>query len=137
MIFFSDCGFFFVHNIFQKNFFGNNIFRFGLGLINALGYSTFHYSSSLNGFQNIFLPFKKEIWFDFIFLFEVYFLVCAFHKDALFSLNVILAITYIFQKYTENTLGNVLECTGFIYLFIIHCLFYLLLLSIFFFFFFE
>ena len=61
--------------------------------------------------------------------------MCAFHKDALFSLNVILTITYIFQKYTENTLGNVLECTGFIYLFIIHCLFYLLLLSIFFFFF--
>ena len=61
--------------------------------------------------------------------------MCAFHKDALFSLNVILAITYIFQKYSENTLGNVLECTGFIYLFIIHCLFYLLLLSIFFFFF--
>ena len=53
--------------------------------------------------------------------------MCAFHKDALFSLNVILAITYIsyrhFGKYTENILGNVLECTGFMYLFIIHCLF--------------
>ena len=91
------------------------------------------------GFKIYFCLLKKELWFDFIFLFEVYFLVCVFHKDALFSLNVILAITYIsyrnFGKYTENTLGNVLECTGFIYLFIIHCLFYLLLLSIFFFFF--
>ena len=87
------------------------------------------------GFKIYFFLLKKELWFDFIFLFEVYLLVCAFHKDALFSLNVILAITYIFQKYTENTLGNVLECTGFIYLFIIYCLFYLLLLSIFNFFF--
>ena len=80
---------------------------------------------------------KKELWFYFILLFEVYFLVCAFHKDVLFFLNVILAITYIsyrhFGKYTENILGNVLECTGFIYLFIIHCLLiYLFLLSIFF-----
>ena len=76
---------------------------------------------------------KKEPWFYFTLLFEVYFLVCAFHKDALFFWTSFWQLPTFRTGILENILGNVLECTGFIYLFIIHCLLiYLFLLSIFF-----
>ena len=76
---------------------------------------------------------KKEPWFYFTLLLEVYFLVCAFHKDALFFLNVILAITYISYGHFGKYIG---KCTGmyWIYLFIYHSLFtYLFVFIIYFF----